>query len=283
MNQIQFDPTEDRSAEVKAAEAAALEQGEKIRQMQEEDRSRRFQENEAVNEQPELIAGKFKSQEDLLKAYEELQKKLGNPEAAGEEPSEEVESAEERVEEEPAEEQSEEEPQVAETVQYMHQLSKEVGDAGELSEEAIDKLASLDTKDLIKAYMTYNSQAQQATIAGAELQAIKDSVGGDQAYGEMVQWAAQNLSESEIADFNAVTNTNNPAAIRFAVQALNSRWKDGNGYEADLVTGRKAAATNDRFRSHAELSRAIADPRYATDPAYRQDVELKLARSRDLL
>ena len=43
------------------------------------------------------------------------------------------------------------------------------------------------------------------------------------------------------------------------------------------MTRRKAAETGARFRSHAELSRAIADPRYASDPAYRQDVEQKLA------
>ena len=275
-----FDPTEDRSDEQKAAEAAALEQGEKIAQMQEEDRARRFAENQAANDQPELIAGKFKTQDDLLKAYEELQKKLGS-EAPAEEPSEEVEPAEERVEEE-VEEQPEA-TEITETVNYMHQLSKEVGDDGVLSEEAIDKLSGMDTKDLIKAYMTYNSQVQQASLAGSELQAIRDSVGGDQAYTDMVTWASQNLSESEIADFNAVTNTNNPAAIRFAVSSLNARWKEGNGYEAELVTGRKAADNGARFRSHAELSRAIADPRYSSDPAYRQDVEAKLARSTDLL
>ena len=158
-----FDPTEDRSDEQKAAEAAALEQGEKIAQMQEEDRARRFAENQASNDQPELIAGKFKTQDDLLKAYEELQKKLGS-EAPAEEPSEEVEPAEERVEEE-VEEQPEA-TEITETVNYMHQLSKEVGDSGELSEEAIDKLSAMDTKDLIKAYMTYNNQVQQASLAG---------------------------------------------------------------------------------------------------------------------
>ena len=70
-----FDPTEDRSDAEKAAEASALEQGEKIAQMQEEDRARKYAEAEASNENPELIAGKFKSQDELLKAYEELQKK----------------------------------------------------------------------------------------------------------------------------------------------------------------------------------------------------------------
>ena len=276
-----FDPSEDRSDAEKAAEAAALEQGEKIAQMQGEDRARKFQQSEDEQEDAALIGGKFKSQDDLLKAYEELQRKMSGGETESPEEGEEapVEEAPEAVEEEV----EVEETPVSETVKYMHDLSKEVGDDGVLSEEAIDRLSSLDTKDLIAAYMQYNTQAQQAQIAGSELQAIRDSVGGDQAYTEMVTWAASNLSETEIADFNAVTNTNNPAAIRFAVSSLNARWKENEGYEAPLVTGRKSSDGGKAFRSHAELSRAIADPRYATDPAYRQDVERKLARSTDLL
>lgn len=276
-----FDPSEDRSDAEKAAEAAALEQGEKIAQMQEEDRARKFQQSESEEENPALIGGKFKSQDDLLKAYEELQRKMSSGETESPEEGEEApaEEAPEAVEEEV----EVEETPVTETVKYMHDLAKEVGDDGVLPDEAVERLSSMDTKDLIAAYMQYNNQAQQAVLASSELQSIRDSVGGDQAYTEMVTWASQNLSESEIADFNAVTNTNNPAAIRFAVSSLNARWKEGEGYEAPLVTGRKSGGGEKAFRSHAELSRAIADPRYASDPAYRADVEAKLARSTDLL
>ena len=245
--------------------------------MQEEDRARKLQQSSVENEEAELIGGKFKSQDDLLKAYEELQRKM----SSGEQPSEEGEEVEEDAPE--AVEPEAEEVPYAETVNYMHQLNEEFGESGELSEEAIDRLSSMDTKELIKAYMTYNSQASSATLQQSELNAIQDSVGGAEAYGEMVQWAAQNLSPEEINDFNNVTNTNNPAAIRFAVQALHGRYREGVGYEAPLVSGRKASSKSKAFRSHAELSRAIADPRYSTDPAYRQDVEEKLARSTDLL
>ena len=109
------------------------------------------------------------------------------------------------------------------------------------------------------------------------------SVGGTEAYTEMISWASQNLPAEEVNDFNAVTATNNPVAIKFAVQALSSKWKGAEGYEAPLVTGKKAATKAKVFRSQAELSRAIADPRYQTDPAYRMDVEEKLSRSGDLL
>lgn len=277
-----FDPSEDRSDAQKAAEAAALEQGEKIAQMQEEDRARKYQQTESENENPELIGGKFRSQEDLLKAYEELQRRMSSGET--EPPAEGEEVPTEEPAEAPQEEVEVEDTPITQTVKYMHDLSKEVGDDGVLSEEAVERLSSMDTKDLIQAYMQYNSQSQQATIAGSELQAIRDGVGGDAAYNEMVQWAANNLNETEIADFNSVTATNNPAAIRFAVSALHARYRGAEGYEAPLVTGRRSSEGDVKaFRSHAELSRAIADPRYAKDPAFRQDVEARLARSKDLL
>ena len=77
-NRITFDPAEDPTPEMMAAEQAALEQGEKLVSAQEEDRARKYEQNESEGEDMSLIGGKFKSQEDLLKAYEELQKKREN-------------------------------------------------------------------------------------------------------------------------------------------------------------------------------------------------------------
>jgi hypothetical protein len=51
-----FDPSEGPSAEQQAAETAALEQGEKIAKLQEEDRARKYAETEAANEEAGLIA-----------------------------------------------------------------------------------------------------------------------------------------------------------------------------------------------------------------------------------
>ena len=276
MTTTTFDPNEGPSTEQMEAEAAALAQGEALAQAAAEDKARRESVQDDENTDVALIGGKFKSQDDLLKAYEELQRKMSSGESSEEEESEEVEEA-------PAEEQEVEATEVTETVNYMHQLNQEVAEKGELSEEAIEKLASMDSKELIKAYMQYNAQAQSAAMQQSEIDSIQASVGGPEAYAEMIQWAGQNLPQDQIDDFNSVTATNNPQAIRFAVQSLSNAYRNNVGYEAPLVTGKKASSKSKSFRSHAELSRAIADPRYSTDPAYRADVEEKLSRSTDLL
>ena len=282
-NRITFDPSEDPTPEMMAAEQAALEQGEKLIQAQEEDRNRKFEISDAEGEDVSLIGGKFKSQDDLLKAYNELQKKLSSPgsEEEEEDSEEPVEAAEEPVEEEV------EVDEIDEHVKTFIEISNRFESEGGLNEADLETLTSMDPKDLVETYFRYHqSQTQNATAIAAtqaEMQEIRNSVGGDEAYGEMIGWASENLDDAEIAQFNAVVGTNNPAAIRYAVESLSNRWKSVEGYEAPLVTGRKAPSKAKGFRSQAELSRAIADPRYRTDPAYRMDVEEKLARSGDLL
>ena len=275
-----FDPsTNEVSVEQKTAEAAALEKGQELADANAEDKLRQFEKTESENE---LIGGKFRTQEDLLKAYQELQTKLGSNEK-----TEEGEEATAEADEAPTDEATEEEEPADETVDYMFELNKEFEEKGQLSEEAIDKLSAMDTKDLIASYMKYQAKSTEQARAGLQNQeainAIKNSVGGDEAYGEMINWAAQNLPPEEINDYNSITNSGNPTAIKFAVESLANRYRNSEGYEAPLVTGRKADSSVKPYRSQAELARDIGNPLYSTDPAFRQDVEDRLARSTDLL
>ena len=274
-----FDTNPDApTPEQQASEARALEQGEKIAQMVEEDRARKYEQDDASNESADLIGGKFKSQDDLLKAYQELQKKLSKGEDLDED--EEAPEGQEEV--------SEEVPEVSESEVVLTRAADEYAAGGELSEESLEALGQLDSKDLIKAYVEFYSKnaqkyEQARDLQSTEQQAIMNIAGGEEAYGEMMQWAAQTLDPQEIDSYNSVTNSGNVSAIKFAVEALKSRYVAEVGQERELVTGRKAPSKSQVFRSNAELARAIADPRYASDPAYRLDVEEKLARSGNLL
>ena len=153
-----------------AAEQAALEQGEKISQALEEDRQRNLENLETEQEDVALIGGKFKSQDDLLKAYEELQKKLGSSESEeGEEPTEEAPEASEEAPE--AEEVA---PEVAETVNYMNELGRQYEEKGELDVSDLDKLGSMDPKQLVQAYMAYTQQAKSAQLQQTQVDSIME-------------------------------------------------------------------------------------------------------------
>ena len=46
-----------------------------------------------------------------------------------------------------------------------------------------------------------------------------------------------------------------------------------------MLQGKAPVEKGDTFRSQAEVVRAMDDPRYEKDPAYRQDIYNKLERS----
>jgi len=237
------------------------------------------QENLAVGEklqadQEQLLAGKYKSSEELEKAYIELQKKLGEKE--------------EETEKASAETEPEDKPQLSEGATLITDASKEYFDNGnKLSPETMAKFSSLSSQDLIKAYMEVQSnpefQQQQAAppaeITTSQINEIKNSAGGEKQYANIVNWAKSNLPKDQINAFDEVVNTGSVQAIQLAVSGLKAEYDNANGVEGRMVTGKTAPNSGDVFRSQQELVRAMSDARYDNDPAYRQDVIEKLDRS----
>tara|TARA_B100000212_G_C27332857_1_gene515469 strand:- start:34 stop:831 length:798 start_codon:yes stop_codon:yes gene_type:complete len=227
-----------------------------------------------VEQQEQLLAGKYKDAQELEKAYVELQKKLG-------------ETKEEGTEQVSAEEKAEDKPQLSESATLITDASKEYFDNGnKLSPETLAKFASLSSQDLIKAYMEVQSNpefqqsaAPPADISPQQVNQIKNSAGGEAAYSNIVNWAKSNISQDQLDAFNNVVNSGNVPAIQLAVAGLKAEYDNANGVEGRMVTGKSAPNTGDVFRSQQELVRAMSDPRYDSDPAYRQDVVEKLDRS----
>tara|TARA_R100000329_G_scaffold39591_1_gene37143 strand:- start:61 stop:861 length:801 start_codon:yes stop_codon:yes gene_type:complete len=228
-----------------------------------------------VAEQEQLLAGKYKSAEELEKAYVELQKKLGNKEES------------EDTEKVSKEDESETESELSENASLINSASEEYFSNGnKLSDETMAKFSSLSTQDLIKAYMEVQSkaepapeQAAPAELSESDINQIKNSAGGDKAYANIVNWAKSNLDAKQITAFDEVINTGSVQAIQLAVSGLKAEYDNANGVEGRMVTGKTAPNNGDVFRSQAELVRAMNDSRYDSDPAYRQDVIEKLERS----
>lgn len=285
MPEITFDSTDPAETEAREAEEARLlEIGDKLQTQEEEIRQETYDKARKDAEAELNYAGKFKSAEDLEKAYLELQKKLGQKE---ESTPEEGEDTQEEGEES-SDNESEETPDVAPEQQLLLDASTEYySNNQELKPETIQKLKELPSEKLIEAYLELqksNPIEKAATpLSDADAQAIVNSVGGTDSYNQTLAWAAENLKPEEVAAYDNVVNSGNKDAIFFAVQALNQRYKDAVGFEGQTISGKAVKQTVKGFRSQAELARAISDPRYRTDPAYRMDIETKLAASGDLI
>ena len=232
---------------------------------------------ELVAQQEQLLAGKYKNAEELESAYLSLQKKLGQQEEG-----EEYEEGEEGYTEE--EESDEEVFEDAPAVSLINEASAEYyANDGELSEETINKFSEMSSQDLVNAYMEIqrnNPQAQQSyDMSDAEVNSVKNAAGGEANYDRVVQWAADNLPDSQVNAFDSVVDTGNAAAIGIAFQGLQSAYNEMNGYEGRMLQGKAPNSSGEVFRSQAELVAAMGDPRYENDPAYRADVVSKLEQS----
>ena len=246
-----------------------------------------LQVGEQIQEQTEqLFAGKYKSAEELEKAYGELQKKLGEK---GDEDSEEAGDSEPAESEETTEE-AEETSQPSAAAELITSASEEyASNDGKLSPETLEKFSSMSSQELVEAYMKVQSNLPQGDlldntgdISDATVNEIKNYAGGEKSYGDMVQWASENLESGAVEAFDSIVNTGSIDAIKLAVNGLKAQYQNAVGFEGTMVTGKAPVEQKDVYRSQAELVAAMSDRRYDNDPAYRQDVIAKLERSDNL-
>ena len=255
MATLTYDANEAQEGELSAEEQDSLKVGEAL-----------------AEQEDKKLAGKFEDAEALEKAYIELQSKLGEPKEEKAEVKEEKTEAKEEVKEEP----KEEEPDY----EFLDKLWEESKN-DKYSNEILDKLNGMKPGDVAQLYLNYRSNVDSEPQDLTQEQAadLQNSVGGEKQYNTMLQWASNNFDEAEISRYDKVMESGDPDAAYFAVQALAAKYNDGVGVEGKMLTGKPAKAEGDNFRSQAEVVRAMSDPRYESDPAYRQDIYDKLERS----
>ncbi len=239
---------------------------------------------ELEGQQEELLAGKYKDAQELEKAYKELEAKLGDQDS-----TEETET--EVATDEPYDKAQLEtfEESLRPSVELITEASLEFDEKGSMSPETVEKFSSLSSTDLIKAYEEIQKRAAEnrpateetaaVDLSNAEINQIQNSVGGEQAYQQLLGWATNNLPSEYVQSFDNLVDTGNANAIQLALNGIKAQYEQVNGYEGRMLTGKGAKTSGQTFRSQQEVVDAMGDPRYDRDPAYRQDVMEKLNRS----
>ena len=221
-------------------------------------------EEEVVQERPEWLPEKFKSPEDMAKAYGELEKEFTKSRQEG--------TQVEETESTPTEDAKEAVESVGLNFESM---SEEYMENGELSS---DTYAELESKGIPKNIVDAYIQGQQS-IANNVKGDIFNTVGGEENYTQMTEWAADNMNQAEKDAFNLAVNSGDTAQAKLAVEALNARYKNMVGVEPNLVGGRPSESV-DTYQSWAQVTTDMKNPAYSKDPAFRATVEKKLGRSK---
>lgn len=246
---------------------------------------------------PEWLDPQFATVEDQNKAYKSLQAEYtklkqgkgleGAPDPVAEKKADDLTVPDKAAEEKAAaDKKAAEDKKAADAAKTagvdLTPYQSEFTSTGDVSVESRDKIAKgleallgPDARTIVDQYIDgrKTSSANDASL-------IKDAAGGAEAYTTMVNWAASSLDKDEIAHFNTQVNSGNRAAATFAVEALRSRFEQANGRPPRLFKGTFTPPGNvTAFASAAEMTAAMKDPKYKTDPAYRASVARRLAVS----
>jgi hypothetical protein len=216
-------------------------------------------EESAEVERPEWLDEKFESPEEMAKAYKALQQKMSKPKA-------------EKKESAKAEEASAPEA----TTGAIDAARNEFAENGELSDKAFD---ALEAAGLPRSFVEQYIAGQEA-MSIQQAATIQESIGGAGNYEAMAEWASENLADGDLDAFNDIVEGHSVEQARVAVKGLYAQFQAAGGKGPALVQGSTSGDAGVKpFGSTAQVTEAMRDPRYASDPAYREQVEKRMSVS----
>ena len=242
--------------------------------------------------EPVLIAGKFKSNEDLEKAtlellrtqkgegladyYKELESNIGkakDDDATDTAKAGDADGANEDGTEDDANAEKDEQKGFA-------KFSQEFTEKGELSDESYKELAETHnlSKEMVDAYI-----AGQVALSEKAEGTLYNEAGGKEKYGQMTEWAAENVTPAERAAYNKAIGSGDADIAKLAISGLKAKWVaavgQNNGERIAPNGGSANSAGVVGYQSTAQMTADMKNPLYKTDPAFRAKVGQKIANS----
>ena len=211
--------------------------------------------------QEELIAGKFKSQEDLLNAYQELEKKMSQKQ-----PEPDQSETETTQKSEPAADGS------FTTTAY----EQEFVENGSLSDKSYSEL---EAKGFSRAQVDAYIKGQQAYASSLQND-IYSSVGGQENYMETINWASENMSPDIIKDYNDAVDSMDKDRILRNLEYMSLKKGQSAPRETRRIEGNAPASGVQPFSNKNEWQRAMTDRLYGKDAKYTNMVDQRYLAAR---
>lgn len=162
----------------------------------------------------------------------------------------------------------------------------EYAENGNLSPESsttiVDRLTKAgfaDAEAILEQYMA----GANATVSSTRAAAF-EITGGEEGYAAMGAWASENLSAVELAAYDEAVA--NPAMVPLAVRGLYAQFQAATGEQsaaapapARVAAGANSSAGVALITSMEQLATLTGDPRMDVDPAYRAELNQRIAAS----
>lgn len=197
----------------------------------------------------------------LVKSYAELEKLKGKAEEA-------------KPEEKKADEVTTEDDPKAAFAALREETTRVLAETGAISDEIYARYDAVGfSREDVDEFVEFKKGQAEALIATE----IFGAVGGQEKYAEMIDWARTAYSPDEVRAYDRDLDSKDPAVRKVAVDGLKARYVAANGTEGRSVTNEaKSGGAEVGYRSKAEMVSDMRDPKYAKDPAFRNEVARKV-------
>lgn len=249
------------------------------------------------NKETGKILGKFETQADLEKAYQELESKFTKERQSETKPSESKPTATGKPDaktemfDKPEVEDKSDKPATLEDVKSIlpgfdeNQIMEFSNTAWENGALTDDQYATLEKQGYSREIVDQYIQGQFALVE-QQKDSLINAGGGEQAVEAMFDWAAKNLPEAEVERYNSKFAEGGADAL-MAMEHLKSRFSEsGEGFGfhgGGRVHGANTPGEDTSvYTSTAQVTKDMNSQEYKTDPAFRAKVAAKIGRSKVL-
>lgn len=212
--------------------------------------------------------------EDLAKSYAELRSKMDAGKAAEEPPKDADGKPTVKIEKDgkPADEAPKAEPAPLATL--IDDVAKAYATSGEINE---DQVKGLEAQGIPRATIDIYMAGLKA-LETAAITEVHKAAGGEEQFNSAVAWAKANLSDADLAYYN--DNVDDAGKRVQTVEWLMGKFGAARPSEGTLLEGAAPSAdAGDVYTTPAQVTAAMRDPKYKSDPAFREAVANKMLRS----
>ena len=245
------------------------------------------QEQEAAQSNDKIL-GKFNTQEDLAKAYTELEKRVGQ-QPKNETPEPPVEQTDDNYTAEAASE-----LYGKEYVDALSEKGVDMADIMKRADSGEDISANYDTlaevfnvpKAVVENYVNAAQQTQMPApgLTPEDGVEVRNAIGGDEAFAEVTQWVEKNVDKQTLDNYNKIADTNKEAAL-WALKFFQSQMKSPGSVVEPKLYGGGNVPSQSTYESKQQVLDAMNKTNskgqrlYDVDEAYRDKVAKILLNS----
>ena len=245
------------------------------------------QEQEAAQSNDKIL-GKFNTQEDLAKAYTELEKRVGQ-QPQNETPEPPVEQTDDNYTAEAASE-----LYGKEYVDALSEKGVDMADIMKRADSGEDISANYDTlaevfnvpKAVVENYVNAAQQTQMPApgLTPEDGVEVRNAIGGDEAFAEVTQWVEKNVDKQTLENYNKIADTNKEAAL-WALKFFQAQMKSPGSVVEPKLYGGGNVPSQTTYESKQQVLDAMnktnskGQSLYDVDEAYRDKVAKILLNS----